>query len=138
VQISSENKDSIDKALARIRGIVSIPEVGTDYEGTVKSIMPYGAFVEFLPGKDGLLHISEVDYKRLDSLEGVLKEGEKIMVKLIGVDSKTGKFKLSKRALMTPPEGWVAPPPQEERSGNRERGPRPPRQEYQQKNTQEN
>jgi polyribonucleotide nucleotidyltransferase len=138
VQISSENKESIDKALARIRGIVSIPEVGSEYEGTVKSIMPYGAFVEFLPGKDGLLHISEVDFKRLDSLEGVLKEGEKIKVKLIGVDSKTGKFKLSKRAMMTPPEGWVPPPPMEERSGNRDRGPRPPRQEHQQRNTQEN
>jgi polyribonucleotide nucleotidyltransferase len=137
VQISSENKESIDKALARIRGIVSIPEVGSEYEGTVKSIMPYGAFVEFLPGKDGLLHISEVDFKRLDSLEGVLKEGEKIKVKLIGVDSKTGKFKLSKRAMMTPPEGWVPPPPVEERSGNRDRGPRPPRQEHSQKNTQE-
>lgn len=135
VQISSENKESIEKALARIRGIVAIPEVGSEYEGSVKSIMPYGAFVEFLPGKDGLLHISEVDFKRLDSLDGVLKEGEKIKVKLIGVDSKTGKFKLSKRALMTPPEGWVPPPPADERSSNRERGPRPQRQE--QRNTQE-
>jgi polyribonucleotide nucleotidyltransferase len=100
VQISSSNKASIDQALARIKGIVAIPEVGEVYEGVVKTIMPYGAFVEFLPGKDGLMHISEVEHRRLDSLEGIIKEGEKIQVKLIGVDPKTGKFKLSRKALM--------------------------------------
>ena len=104
VQISSEDKESIEKALARIRGIVAIPEVGEVYEGKVKSIMPFGAFVEFMPGKDGLLHISEVDHKRLENLDGVLKEGDKLQVKLIGTDPKTGKFKLSRKALMPKPE----------------------------------
>ena len=87
-------------AWARIKAIVAVPEVGDIYEAEVKSIMPYGAFVEFLPGKQGLLHISEVSHERLDTLEGVLREGEKIKVKLLGVDSKTGKFKLSRKVLM--------------------------------------
>jgi polyribonucleotide nucleotidyltransferase len=104
VDISGENKESIDAALAKIRGIVAVPEVGSEYEGKVRSIMPYGAFVEFMPGKDGLLHISEVDHKRLESLEGVLKEGDKIKVKLIGVDPKNGKFKLSRKVLLPKPE----------------------------------
>jgi polyribonucleotide nucleotidyltransferase len=104
VDISGENKESIDAALAKIRGIVAMPEVGEVYDGKVRSIMPYGAFVEFMPGKDGLLHISEVDHKRLEKLEGVLKEGDKIQVKLIGVDPKNGKFKLSRKALLPKPE----------------------------------
>ncbi len=104
VQVSSDNKENIDKAMAKIRAIVAIPEVGETYEGKIKSILAFGAFVEFMPGKDGLLHISEVDHKRLDSLDGVLKEGDKIQVKLIGTDPKTGKFKLSRKALMPKPE----------------------------------
>lgn len=104
IDISGENKESIDKALAKIRAIVAVPEIGDEFEGKVRSIMPYGAFVEFMPGKDGLLHISEVDHKRLDTLEGVLKEGDKIKVKLIGVDPKNGKFKLSRKVLLPKPE----------------------------------
>lgn len=104
IDISGESKDAIDKALAKIRAIVAVPEIGDEFEGKVRSIMPYGAFVEFMPGKDGLLHISEVDHKRLDTLEGVLKEGDKIKVKLIGVDPKNGKFKLSRKVLMPKPE----------------------------------
>jgi len=104
IDISGESKEAIDKALAKIRAIVAVPEIGDEFEGKVRSIMPYGAFVEFMPGKDGLLHISEVDHKRLDTLEGVLKEGDKIKVKLIGVDPKNGKFKLSRKVLMPKPE----------------------------------
>ena len=104
VEVSSDNKESIDKAMAKIKAIVAIPEIGEVYEGKIKSILNFGAFVEFMPGKDGLLHISEVDHKRLESLEGILKEGERIQVKLIGTDPKTGKFKLSRKALMPKPE----------------------------------
>ena len=114
VEISSPDKASIDKASARIRGIVAIPEVGETYTGKVKSIMAFGAFVEFMPGKDGLLHISEIDHKRIETMDGIFKEGEIISVKLIGVDPKTGKYKLSKKALMPKPEGaakeTAAPP----------------------------
>ncbi len=105
IEISSPDKASIDKASARIRGIVAIPDVGETYTGKVKSIMAFGAFVEFMPGKDGLLHISEIDHKRIETMDGIFKEGEIITVKLIGVDPKTGKFKLSKKALMPKPEG---------------------------------
>jgi len=104
VSIFGANKEGVDKALSWIKGIVQQPEVGDVYEATVKSIMPYGAFVEFMPGKQGLLHISEVSWKRLDTLEGVLSEGEVIKVKLTGTDPKTGKFKLSRKALMPQPE----------------------------------
>jgi polyribonucleotide nucleotidyltransferase len=83
-----------------LRGIVAVPEVGEVYEATVKSIMPYGAFVEFMPGKQGLLHISEVSHQRLENMEGILKENEVIKVKLLGVDNKTGKFKLSRKVLL--------------------------------------
>ncbi len=121
VQVSASNKESIEAALAKIRAIVAIPEVGEVYEGEVRSIMPYGAFVEFMPGKDGLLHISEIDWKRLETVEEAgLKEGDKIQVKLIDIDEKTGKFKLSRRALLEKPEGYV----ERER---RERRPRPER-----------
>ncbi|MGZ3866256.1 MAG: polyribonucleotide nucleotidyltransferase, partial [Bacteroidia bacterium] len=105
VEIFAENDDDAKAALARIKGIVAVPEIGEIYDAKVKTIMPYGAFVEFLPGKDGLLHISEVDWKRLDSLEGVLKEGQIIQVKYIGNDPKTGKFKLSRKVLLPKPEG---------------------------------
>ncbi|MGZ4038368.1 MAG: S1 RNA-binding domain-containing protein, partial [Bacteroidia bacterium] len=104
VEVFGEAKEYIDAAMARIKAIVAIPEVGEIYDAKVKTIMPYGAFVEFLPGKDGLLHISEVDWKRLDSLEGVLKEGDMIQVKFMGNDPKTGKFKLSRKVLLPKPE----------------------------------
>jgi polyribonucleotide nucleotidyltransferase len=104
VSIFSPEKAGLDKAVAWIKGIVAVPEVGEVYESTVKSVMPYGAFVEFMPGKQGLLHISEVSWKRLESMEGVLNEGDTIKVKLIGLDQKTGKFKLSRKVLMPKPE----------------------------------
>ena len=108
VQVSAPNKESIDAALAKIKGIVAIPEVGEVYEGTVRSVMPYGCFVEILPGKDGLLHISEIDWKRLETVEEAgIKEGDKIKVKLLEIDPKTGKYKLSHRALLPKPEGYV-------------------------------
>src|SRR5688500_3664519 len=97
VSIFAVQKENLDKALSWIKGIVAVPEVGEVYDSTVKSVMPYGAFVEFLPGKQGLLHISEVSWKRLENMEGVLSEGEKVKVKLVGTDPKTGKFKLSRR-----------------------------------------
>jgi polyribonucleotide nucleotidyltransferase len=122
VKIFSANKESIDKALTWIKGIVAIPEVGETYEGTVKSIMPFGAFVEFMPGKQGLLHISEVSWKRLDSLDGVLAEGDKIKIKLVGTDPKSGKLRLSRKALMPKPEGYVEPEKRE--GGDRDRGER--------------
>ena len=118
VQVSAPNKDSINAALAKIKAIVAVPEVGEVYEGTVRSIMPYGCFVEILPGKDGLLHISEIDWKRLETVEEAgIKEGDKIKVKLMEIDPKTGKYKLSHRVLMEKPEGYV----------ERERRPRPER-----------
>ncbi len=107
VSIFSPAKEGLDKALSWIKGIVAVPEVGGVYESKVKSVMPYGAFVEFLPGKQGLLHISEVSWKRLETMEGVLNEGDSVKVKLIGVDQKTGKFKLSRKVLMPKPEAKV-------------------------------
>jgi polyribonucleotide nucleotidyltransferase len=105
VSIFSPAKEGLDKAVSWIKGIVAVPEIGSVYEATVKGIKEFGAFVEFLPGKQGLLHISEISWKRLETMEGVLKEGEKVKVKLIGVDNKTGKFKLSRKVLMPKPEG---------------------------------
>ena len=106
IEISGTNKKSIDDAIRLIKGIVAIPEVGEVYTGKVRSIMPYGAFVEFLPGKDGLLHISEIDWKRLETIEEAgLKEGDDIEVKLLEIDPKTGKFKLSHKVLLPKPEG---------------------------------
>jgi polyribonucleotide nucleotidyltransferase len=105
VSIFSPSKEGLDKAVAWIKGIVAVPEVGSVYEAKVKSVMPYGAFVEFLPGKQGLLHISEISWKRLETMEGVLNENDVVKVKLIGVDNKTGKFKLSRKVLMPKPEG---------------------------------
>jgi polyribonucleotide nucleotidyltransferase len=104
IDIVSANKESIELVKARIRAIVAVPEVGEVYLGIVKSILPFGAFVEVLPGKDGLLHISEIEWKRLETVESVLKVGDKIKVKLIGVDAKTGKMKLSRKALIPKPE----------------------------------
>lgn len=104
VSIFSQEKAGLDRAVQWIKGIVAVPSVGEVYEAKVKSIQPYGAFVEFLPKKEGLLHISEISWKRLESLEGVLKEGDMVKVKLIGIDSKTGKFKLSRKVLMPKPE----------------------------------
>jgi len=108
IDIVATNADAINAVLSKIRGIVAQPEVGEVYEGKVKSIMPFGAFVEFMAGKDGLLHISEVEHRRLESMDGVLKEGDKIQVKLIGVDPKTGKFKLSRKVLLPKPEQTTA------------------------------
>ena len=124
VQVSAPDKSSIDAAMAKIRRIIAIPEVNEIYEGKIRSVMPYGAFVEFLPGKDGLLHISEIDWKRLETVEeSGLKEGDTIQVKLVDIDQKTGKFKLSRRALMPKPEGYVERPEREDRP----RGERPDR-----------
>ena len=108
VQVSAPDKASIDAALSKIRAIVAVPEVGEIYEGTVRSVMPYGCFVEIMPGKDGLLHISEIDWKRLETVEEAgIKEGDKMQVKLLDIDPKTGKYKLSRRVLMEKPEGYV-------------------------------
>jgi polyribonucleotide nucleotidyltransferase len=104
VSVFSPAKEGLDRAVAWIKGIVAMPEVGDEYESKVKSVMPYGAFVEFMPGKQGLLHISEVSWKRLETLDGILTEGDMIRVKLIGVDQKTGKFKLSRKVLMPKPD----------------------------------
>ena len=104
VDIVSENKESIDSALERIKLITAVPEVGEVYKGKVKSIMPFGAFIEILPGKDGLLHISEIEWRRLETVESVLKEGQELDVKLIAVDDRTGKLKLSRKVLLPRPE----------------------------------
>jgi polyribonucleotide nucleotidyltransferase len=115
VSIFGTEKEKVDKAHNWIKGIVAIPTVGDEYEAVVKSVMPYGAFVEFLPGKQGLLHISEVSWKRLETLDGVLNEGDKVKVKLTGTDPKTGKFKLSRKILLPKPEGQRDERPREER-----------------------
>jgi polyribonucleotide nucleotidyltransferase len=126
VQVSAPNKESIDAALAKIKAIVAIPEVGEVYDGVVKSIMPYGCFVEILPGKEGLLHISEIEWKRLETVEEAgIKEGDHIKVKLLEIDPKTGKYKLSHRVLLDKPEGYQERP----RRPRRENGERRPRRE---------
>ena len=104
VSIFSKQKEGLDKALAWIRGIVQVPEIGATYESVVKSIMPFGAFVEFMPGKQGLLHISEISWQRLETMDGVFKEGDKVSVKLTGTDPKTGKYKFSRKVLLPKPE----------------------------------
>ena len=110
IEISGTNKKSIDDAMRLIKGIVAVPEVGEVYKGKVRSVMPYGAFVEFLPGKDGLLHISEIDWKRLETVEEAgIKEGDEIEVKLLDIDPKTGKFKLSRKVLLPRPERQERP-----------------------------
>ena len=122
IEISGTNKATIDAAVKAIEAIVAVPEIGEVYEGKISSIMPYGAFVEFMPGKDGLLHISEIDWKRLETVEQAgLKEGDTVSVKLVDIDPKTGKFKLSRKVLLPKPEGYEERPPRPERG---ERGPR--------------
>jgi polyribonucleotide nucleotidyltransferase len=111
VSIFSPAKEGLDKAVAWVRGLVAMPEVGEVYDATVKGIKEFGAFVEFMPKKEGLLHISEISWKRLETMDGIFKEGDKVKVKLIGIDEKTGKFKLSRKALMPKPE--AAPKTQE-------------------------
>ena len=122
VQVSGPNKESIDAAVAKIRAIVALPEVGEVYDAKVVSIMPYGCFVEFMPGKEGLLHISEIAWKRLETVEEAgIKEGDKITVKLLEIDEKTGKFRLSHRVLEEKPEGWEERPARRpRREGDRE------------------
>ncbi len=140
VQVSAPDKESIEAAIRKIKAIVAIPEVGEVYEGTIRSVMPYGCFVEIMPGKDGLLHISEIDWKRLETVEEAgLKEGDKITVKLLEIDPKTGKYKLSHRVLIPKPEGYVERERRQRpergergerrnnRNGNNERGERPER-----------
>ena len=130
IEIAGTNKAAIDCAMDKIKGIVSLPEIGEVYPSKVKSIMAYGAFVEFMPGKEGLLHISEIDWQRFDTMEQTgLKEGDKIDVKLLEVDQKTGKFKLSAKVLKEKPEGYAEPErrPRPERGERDERRPRPDR-----------
>ena len=143
IEVAAANKDSIDRALAMINAIVELPEEGKVYHGTVRSIMEFGAFVEFMPHRDGLLHISEIAWERLDDMEASgLKEGDQVDVKLIEIDKKTGKYRLSMRALLPKPEGYVEPARRERaprREGDRprreggdrprreNRGPRPPK-----------
>ncbi len=133
IQVSGPNKESIDAAIQKIRAIVAIPEVGEVYDGVVRSIMPYGCFVEIMPGKDGLLHISEIDWKRLETVEEAgIKEGDHIQVKLLEIDPKTGKYKLSHRVLIEKPEGY------QERPARRERGERPERGERRERRPERN
>ncbi|MDR0750115.1 MAG: polyribonucleotide nucleotidyltransferase [Tannerellaceae bacterium] len=132
IEVSGTNKETIDAAMRAIKAIVAVPEIGETYEGKISSVMPYGAFVEFMSGKDGLLHISEIDWKRLDTVEQAgLKEGDVIQVKLVDIDPKTGKFKLSRRVLLPKPEGYEERPPRMERNDrsdrNGQRSNRPPR-----------
>ncbi|MBQ4367365.1 MAG: S1 RNA-binding domain-containing protein, partial [Muribaculaceae bacterium] len=118
IEIAAASKDSIDAAVARIKAIIAVPEEGTVYTGTVRSILEFGAFVEFMPGRDGLLHISEISWERLPDMEASgLHEGDEVTVKLIEIDKKTGKYRLSMRALQDKPEGY------EERK-RADRGPR--------------
>ena len=124
IQVSAPNKNAINAAMGKIKSIVAVPEIGEVYEGTVRSIMPYGCFVEIMPGKDGLLHISEIDWKRLETVEEAgIKEGDKLQVKLLDIDPKTGKYKLSRRCLIEKPEGYVEP----QRRPRADRGERRPR-----------
>ena len=130
VQVSAPNKASIDAAIAKIKAIVAVPEVGEVYDGVVKSIMPYGCFVEILPGREGLLHISEIAWKRLETVEEAgIHEGDHIQVKLLEIDPKTGKYKLSHRVLEEKPEGYTERP---RRPRGGERGERRPRGEHRQ------
>ena len=123
MEIASQNKEDIEACKAKIKAIVAVPEVGEVYHGKIVSIMAFGAFVEIIPNKDGLLHISEIDWKRYETMEETgLKEGDEIDVKLIEIDEKTGKLRLSRRALLPKPEGY-----EEKKGGNGQRpgGPRP-------------
>jgi polyribonucleotide nucleotidyltransferase len=136
VDIASDNKENMQKAIDWIKGICAVPEVGTVYHGKVVSILEFGAFVEILPGKEGLLHVSEIAWTKTENVEDVLKVGDEIDVKLLEIDAKTGKMRLSMRALTEKPEGYVEPKPRsngprrdgDRRDGNRgghnDRGPR--------------
>ncbi|MBR6269270.1 MAG: S1 RNA-binding domain-containing protein, partial [Bacteroidales bacterium] len=125
VDIASNDAEAMQKALDWIKGIIAVPEVGEVYHGKVVSILEFGAFVEILPGKEGLLHISELDWAKTEKVEDVLKVGDEVDVKLLEIDSKTGKMRLSRRALLEKPEGYVEPQrrPRPE-GGNRPAGPR--------------
>jgi polyribonucleotide nucleotidyltransferase len=103
IDVMADNKEAIEAAKDWIAGITAVPELNKTYLGTVKSIVAFGAFVEILPGKDGLLHISEIDHKRIENVEDVLKQGDKIKVKLIGIDPRSGKLKLSRKVLIDRP-----------------------------------
>ena len=136
IEVAAANKESIDKALSMINAIVELPEEGKTYKGKVRSILDFGAFVEFMPNRDGLLHISEISWDRLADMEASgLKEGDEVEVKLIEIDKKTGKYRLSMRALLPKPEGYVererAPrgerPQRREGGERRDRGDRGPR-----------
>ena len=125
IEIAGTNKQCIESAMNKIKAIVAIPEVGEVYTGKVRSVMPYGCFVEFLPGKDGLLHISEIDWKRLETVEEAgIKEGDELEVKLLDIDPKTGKFKLSRRVLLEKPADYVERPARRERPERGERRPK--------------
>ena len=133
VDIFGQNKEALDAALARVKGIVAVPEIGETYNGKIRSIVDFGAFVEILPGKDALLHISEIDYKRFETMEETgLKEGDMLEVKLVAKDAKTGKLKLSRKALLPKPEGWVEREPRERkpREGQEKREHRGPRRDH--------
>jgi polyribonucleotide nucleotidyltransferase len=122
VNVYATNQTSMDKALSRIRAIVAVPVVGEVYDGVVKSITTFGAFIEFMKGKEGLLHISEISWERLASMDGVLEEGEEVKVKLIELDKKTGKFRLSRKVLLPKPDGYREPAPRPEGGGERRGG----------------
>ena len=134
VEVASNNGEAMQAAITKIKAIVALPEVGEEYDSVVKSLMPYGCFVEFMPGKEGLLHISEIDWKRYETIEETgIKEGDHIRIKLLEIDPKTGKFRLSAKVLKEKPEGYVEPerrerPRREDRDGAKlDRGPRPER-----------
>jgi polyribonucleotide nucleotidyltransferase len=128
IEVASSNKESMDKALELIRAIVALPEEGKVYKGKVRSILDFGAFVEFMPNRDGLLHISEISWERLENMEASgLHEGDEVEVKLIEIDKKTGKFRLSMRALLPKPEGYVEPQRRERAPRNNDRNDRPRR-----------
>ena len=130
VDIFGENKESMDAALAWVKGIVTVPEVGTVYKGKVVSILEFGAFVEILPGKEGLLHISELDWKKVEKTEDVLNVGDEVEVKLLEIDSKTGKMRLSRKVLLEKPEGYVEPVRRPRPEGDRKDGNRGPRKDF--------
>jgi polyribonucleotide nucleotidyltransferase len=127
VQISGPGVEPLEAAKKRIKAIIALPEVGEIYKGKVKSVVSFGAFVEIIPGKDGLLHVSEMDWNRVETAEDFIKEGEEIEVKLVGIDEKTGKLKLSRKVLLPKPEGYVERPPRSDRPERSDRGDRPQR-----------
>ncbi len=144
IEVAAPDKEAIEAAMEIIQGICAVPEVGLTYNGKVVSILAFGAFVEILPGKEGLLHISEISFQRVENVEDVLKVGEMIDVKLIEIDEKSGKYRLSRKALLEKPEGYVEPAPfdrgprgprddrggRDSRDRRDDRGGRPPRRDY--------